>query len=232
MSVSAHRRATPSVTDGDGVRVVATSQPVPRVAFAIAAIGIVLVASLAWIQFGSPPAADVGEVVATRPVERPATRVPNPPPHRLAAEAPRPRRVLAPEPVEANQSPDDLPSTDPTDLAAWIRPTDPEPTAGEVIEALQASGDHTGLGAFNPPGTSPPLAGLAVPEDYVLPPGYVRHHQVTDEGEPLEPILMFSPDYAFHDAAGRAVPIPEDRVVTPELAPPDLPIRPMTPPRP
>ena len=38
-----------------------------------------------------------------------------------------------------------------------------EPTAAEVIEALQASGDHTGLGAFNPPGTSPPLQGLAVP---------------------------------------------------------------------
>lgn len=137
------------------------------------------------------------------------------------------RRVAA-EPIEATQGPDDLPSDDPNDLASYFSPGDPEPTAAEVIEALQASGDHTGLGAFNPPGTSPVLAGIAVPEDFVLPEGYVRHHQVTDEGEPLEPILMFSPDYVFRDEAGQEIPIPEDRVVPPELAPPGLPIRPIT----
>ena len=67
-----------------------------------------------------------------------------------------------------------------------------------------------------------------MPEDYVLPEGYVRHHQVTDEGEPLEPILMFSPDYVFRDDAGREIVIPEDRIVPPELAPPGLPLRPIT----
>jgi hypothetical protein len=96
---------------------------------------------------------------------------------------------------------------------------------GELIQALRDSGITTGIAAFNPPGTSPPLVGLAVPADFVLPPGYVRHHQVTDDGELLEPILMFSPDYVFTDASGRPLAIPDNRVVPPELAPPGLPIR-------
>lgn len=116
---------------------------------------------------------------------------------------------------------------DPNDLATHFRPGDPVPSTRELIEALREAGDHGGIAAFNPPGTSPPLRGLAVPADYVLPPGYVRHHQVTDAGEPLEPILMFAPDLVLHDAQGRLIPLPEDRVVPPELAPPGLPIRPI-----
>ena len=122
-------------------------------------------------------------------------------------------------------SPADWRTGDVNDIATYVSPSDPEPTAAELINALRASGETGGIAAFNPPGTSPPLRGLAVPEDFVLPEGYVRHHQVTDAGEPLEAILMFSPDYAFHDAAGNAVPIPEDRVVPPDMAPPGLPIR-------
>lgn len=95
----------------------------------------------------------------------------------------------------------------------------------EVISALRETGEQEGIAAFNPPGTSPPLKGLAVPPDYVLPPGYVRHHQVTDQGEPIEAILMYAPDLVLLDAAGRPVPIPEDRIVPPERAPPGLPIR-------
>jgi hypothetical protein len=120
-----------------------------------------------------------------------------------------------------------LPSLDPDDVAAYINPGDPEPTAAEIIEALNHAGIRSGLGAFTPPGTSPPLHGLAVPEDFELPEGYVRHHQVTDEGEPLEPILMFSPDYELVDAAGRVISLPEDLVVPPEMAPPGMPIRPI-----
>lgn len=116
-------------------------------------------------------------------------------------------------------------SNDPNDLAAHFRPGDPEPTGAEVIEALQHAGVRTGLGAFNPPGTSPPLEGLAVPDDFDLPQGYVRHHQVTDGGVPIEPILMFSPDFTLYDAQGRAIPMPANRVVPPELAPPGLPPR-------
>src|SRR5690606_34047984 len=118
-----------------------------------------------------------------------------------------------------------LPSLDPTDIAYYIRPGDPEPTAAELIEALNHAGIHTGLGAFNLPGTSPPLGGLAVPEDYEVPEGYVRHYQSTDEGEPIDPILMFSPDYEFFDSLGEPIALPDDLVVTEELAPPDLPLR-------
>ena len=94
----------------------------------------------------------------------------------------------------------------------------------EVIEALHDAGIHDGVGAFNPPGTSPPLQGLVVPEDFELPEGYVRHHQVTDEGEPIEPILMFSPDFEFYDESGSRIELPPDRVVPPELAPPGMPL--------
>ncbi len=129
------------------------------------------------------------------------------------------------QPAMPQSSPADVRTGDVNDLATYVSPSDPEPTAGELIAALRASGDHGGIAAFNPPGTSPPLKGLAVPADFELPLGYVRHHQVTDAGEPLEAILMFSPDYAFRDAAGNPVPIPEDRVVPPDMAPPGLPIR-------
>jgi hypothetical protein len=133
----------------------------------------------------------------------------------------------------ADIGPDDLPGDDPNDLATYVSPDDPEPTMGEVIQALHDIGDHTGLGAFNPPGTSPPLRGIAVPPEFELPPGYVRHHQVTDEGEPLEPILMFGPDVVLRDAQGRELAMPPDRVVPPHLAPPGLVIREIDiPPRP
>ena len=67
----------------------------------------------------------------------------------------------------------------------------------EVIDRLHQAGVYGGLGAFSPPGTRPPLVGLAVPEDFVLPEGYVRHYQATDDGQRIEPILMFSPDHQF-----------------------------------
>ena len=114
---------------------------------------------------------------------------------------------------------------DPNDLANYAVPGQPAPTMGEVIAGLHKAGIRTGLGAFNPPGTSPPLVGLAVPEDYPLPEGYVRHFQATDDGQAIEPILMYSPDYEFLDAAGQAIEIPADRVVRVAQAPAGLPIR-------
>lgn len=96
---------------------------------------------------------------------------------------------------------------------------------GEVIQRLNQAGVHTGLGAFNPPGTSPPLVGLAVPSDFALPDGFVRHHQSTDDGQDIEPILMFAPDRTFYDRQGRVIELPANRVVPPEWAPPGLPLR-------
>jgi hypothetical protein len=100
-----------------------------------------------------------------------------------------------------------------------------KPSMAEVIDRLHQAGVQGGLAAFPPPGTRPPLIGLAVPDDFVLPEGYVRHYQATDDGQRIEPILMFSPDHQFFDAAHRPIAIPKDRVVPPELAPPGLPIR-------
>lgn len=114
---------------------------------------------------------------------------------------------------------------DPTrDLRSYVMRGE-KPTMNEVIERLHERGIHSGLGAFNPPGTSPPLVGLAVPKDFVLPNGYVRHHQVTDDGQVIEPVLMFAPDFQLYDAANRPIEMPKDRVVPPELAPAGLPLR-------
>ena len=117
------------------------------------------------------------------------------------------------------------PQGDPNDLASYFRPGDPVPSTANLIKAMNEAGLRTGIAAFNPPGTSPPLEGLAVPADFELPPGYVRHHQATDEGEAIEPILMFSPDLVLRDAQGRPIALPANRVVPPELAPPGLPLR-------
>ena len=117
------------------------------------------------------------------------------------------------------------PNQDADDLASYFKPGDAEPTMAELIDALRESGVKTGIAAFNPPGTSPSMVGLAVPPDFELPAGYVRHHQVTDQGEDIEPILIFAPDVQLFDEHGQPVAIPENRVVPPELAPPGLPIR-------
>lgn len=117
------------------------------------------------------------------------------------------------------------------DLADHV-PAGSAPSMQEVIERLHKAGVRTGLGAFQPPGTRPPIVGLAVPEDYVLPDGYVRHHQATDDGQRIEAILMFAPDRPVRDAAGRPIEVPADRVVTPALAPPGFPIRFVVIPRP
>jgi hypothetical protein len=169
-----------------------------------------------------PPLAEAHAVIDAQHAAPPSTRV------QPTRSAPRARAPV----IDMPEEPHDLPSLDPNDVAAHIRPGDPEPTAAELIDALRHAGITSGIAAFNPPGTSPPLEGLAVPEDFDLPEGYMRHYQVTDEGEPIEAILMFSPDYAFYDADGNPIVIPEDRVVPPELAPPGMPIRPVRPPSP
>lgn len=102
---------------------------------------------------------------------------------------------------------------------------EPEIKAGEYIAALRAAGETGGIAAFNPPGTDPLKSGIIVPDDYELPPGYARRHQTLDDGTDVPPILMFSPDYEFLDANGNPLPLPDDLIVPPEMAPPDLPLR-------
>jgi len=137
------------------------------------------------------------------------------------------RRVRAVTARHANQQA----QRDPNDLANYVA-TGQAPPMEEVIARLHDAGIHTGLGAFNPPGTSPPMIGLAVPEDYVLPEGYVRHYQATDDGQRIEPILMYSPDFEFFDSNGQRISIPENRVVAGNMAPPGFVIRPIEIPHP
>ncbi len=137
-----------------------------------------------------------------------------PAPAASASSAPAPRIARLRDP-NGDQTPD---------ISDYINAGE-KPTMNEVIARLHAAGVHTGLGAFNPPGTRPPLIGLAVPEDFPLPPGYVRHYQATDDGQRIEPILMFAPDYQARTPDGQPLAMPPDRVVPPELAPPGLPIR-------
>lgn len=187
-------------------------------ALALAAVA----GGLAWWW----PAADVPPPVAVTPTEAP-----------LAAALPVAPLPGASTPVAmaivtaANTTPVARiprlrdPNGDQTpDLADYVNEGE-RPTMAEVIQRLHAAGVRTGLGAFNPPGTRPPLIGLAVPDSFELPPGYVRHHQATDDGQRIEPMLMFSPEAQTVVVNGRTVAVPADRVVPPELAPPGLPIR-------
>lgn len=219
MDRSGPQHTPPSDKDGDGVRVTARTGDGPRYLWLYALLVLLAIAAGVAYLMGRPGST---QTPAVAPTQAPAEEA-----RRVVSAAPRMAHAIdardpTPAPMEV---PNELRSLDPDDVAAYMRPGDPAPTAGELIEALRHAGIHSGIAAFNPPGTSPPLPGLAAPEDIELPEGYVRHHQVTDEGEPIEPILMFSPDFDFLDADGRPVAIPENRVVTPELAPPGFPIR-------
>ena len=136
-----------------------------------------------------------------------------------AASAPAPAAAPIQIPRMREPSGDQTP-----DLSDYVNAGE-KPTMNHVIERLHRAGVTTGLGAFNPPGTRPHLMGLAVPEDFTLPEGYVRHYQTTDDGQRIEPILMYARDRPFFDATARPITVPDHRVVPPEFAPPGLPIR-------
>ena len=201
----------------------------PSVGFLAIAFALVAGALVAWWT-STVPSSATGQAAAapeldasTAPARVAAASVPLPAPAQVA---PATATIPAPAAASVQAIPRHRdPDGDQTpDLADYVNPGE-KPTMTEVITRLHEAGVHTGLGAFNPPGTKPPLIGLAVPEDFALPPGYVRHYQATDDGQRIEPILMFAPDYQPTTADGRPVPMPRDRVVPPELAPPGLPIR-------
>jgi hypothetical protein len=231
MSEPGKNDTTPSVTDGDGVRIIRTHAPRARWALALQLLALVLIAAgIAYLLYPARSTPSPSTASTPERAQGAETRTTAAADAAIEAEdKPMTSRRLHPaQPAQTPSNSADLRSGDDNDIATYISPDDAEPTMAEVIQALRDSGDHGGIAAFNPPGTSPPLQGLAVPEDFVLPPGYVRHHQVTDDGQPIEAILMYAPDYVLRDADGRPIPIPEDRVVPPEMAPPGLPIRPIT----
>jgi hypothetical protein len=204
--------------DPDGVRV--SNLPGVRTGVWLVSIGLVAAAAVLLALLRSeddsapdrdataqPPAAAIAPVrerIEPVPAPRPAAAAPV----EIAAEPAPPPAPAEPEPARAPEA-----------------PALPEPPEREdPIVGYGPPG--TGIQAFPPPGTSPPLRGLVVPEDFELPEGYVRHHQVTDDGQDLAPILMFHPDYEeWAGADGKPVEVPADRVVPPELAPPGMPIQ-------
>jgi hypothetical protein len=103
--------------------------------------------------------------------------------------------------------------------------TDEGPEADTLDDAAEAPRPQVAtLGGFPAPGTKRIKPGIIVPEDFPLPPGYVRHYQSTDKGALLQAILMFHPDHQPLDAQGKPIPLPPDRVVPPDMAPPGMPL--------
>jgi hypothetical protein len=204
-------------------------QPAPG----LLALALVVAAGapLAWLWAPTPGEEQEPDGPVAQATSRPADRTrptpgasPSSGVEASAQVAALPVRAAAYTPASPAARPRD-PDGDPTpDLRDYLNPGEAPPMA-EVIARLQAAGVTGGLAAFQPPGTRPPLVGLAVPDDYVLPEGYVRHHQATDDGRRIEPILMYSPDYQWFDAAGRPIALPTNRVVPLEHAPPGLPLR-------
>lgn len=206
------RRGRPPTRPVEGGRTWRPSLGYLVIALVIVAAGL----SFLWRSPSSPtdvavntatPAASTSGVVPAWPAQATVPAV-------------SPSTQAVPEMPEVREAQGDLTP----DLSSYVNRGE-KPTMNEVIERLHQAGVHTGLGAFSPPGTRPPRVGLAVPEDFVLPEGYVRHYQATDDGQRIEPILMFAPDRQILDAANRPIEVPKDGVVPPELAPPGFPIR-------
>jgi hypothetical protein len=187
--------------DGDGVRVTRTY----RVPVAVPAA--IVLALTAWLVVRTTGREAPREAVPPDPA--PAGHGNTPPP----AEAPAaPVASAAPDPERHERM-----------RARREERRTERRAAAEPTYTLNAPGEHAGLEAFPPPGTKPIKRGLVVPDDVELPAGYVRHYQTTDDGRRLPPILMFHPDYQPHDADGNPIPLPEDRVVPPDMAPPGMP---------
>jgi len=204
---------------GDGVRVVHDGGAGRIVRILLVAAAMVAVATALAIvlirRAPMPPPQPAGE---TGPLSM-APAEPAPPPA-----AHEPRAPADPQAAPVVRAVDKLRARRRAAAAAEAG-KQPEIDAREVIEYLRARGDHTGIAAFEPPGTDPPKSGIIVPDDFPLPDGYVRHHQADDDGNQLPAILMFHPDFEFVDESGAPVALPEDRVVPAELAPSGLPVR-------
>lgn len=173
-------------------------------------IGIVLTCAAlglsAWLIFDKPEVESPPVVSRTEP---PPVEQPVPPPSHPAP--PRPAAKALPKHLQEQVAavPDEVLEQIPEGVYEMPKP-------GEA---------PTGMMLFPAPGTDPIKKGIIVPEDFELPPGYVRHYQATDDGERLPAILMFSPDRPPLDANGQPMKVTENGIVPPELAPPGLTIR-------
>jgi hypothetical protein len=192
---------------GGGVRVVAAAATRKRVWIAAATLalgGAALVAWLAWPR--------ANELMSAPPEPPPVAHAVAAPGEAPESEARAKRRAQARRIPESAPAPAEAPPGEP--------PARDDPTVG-----FGPPGERTGMALFPPMGTKPIKIGIVVPDDFEVPEGYVKHFQATEDGELLPAILLFHPDYEWVDETGAAIALPADRVVPPELAPPDLPIR-------
>ncbi|MRG91421.1 hypothetical protein [Polyangium spumosum] len=180
----------------------------------LVAAGILAFLSWKWrepspaeVASGPKPGQTVEARAPARPKGAPMLRLIAARPSPEAPSAPNTRAIGADEP----------------DPEAEVPPDEPDDDPDEVGEEGAPRG-KTGIHAFPLPGTKKIKQGLVVPEDFSLPPGYVRHYQATDKGRMLEPILLYHPDYELVDEKGQPIPLPPDRVVPPDMAPEGLPL--------
>ena len=198
-------------TGGDSIDQVRGSVWLLAAALALVAVAILLV--VRPLLFGAVPPAppDESRVAAAAPGDRtPAgdRRQPAGPP----GSDPRPAKPV--------------PRAVPPPQRAGAAPAAAAPASDTAAATTDGDGEEpSGIALFPPPGTDPPKPGIIVPDDFELPPGYVRHHQVTDDGQQLPPILMFHPDFDWVDANGQKITLPADHVVPADLAPPGMPIQ-------
>lgn len=221
-------RGKPHV-DQDGVRT--TESAGVRTSVWLLALALALVGWAVFVVFrpalqhawGPPSASSAAD--ATAAVSTPHGSAALGPQHRPAAIPParrevpqRPEPAAQAEPTRAAAPP--APPAAPNSAAAAPAEKSSPPAAD-----TEDSDEPQGVALFPPPGTKPIKRGIVVPEGVELPPGYVRHYQTTDDGRQLPAILMFHPDYQPLDEHGDLVPLPEDRVVPPEMAPPGIPVQ-------
>jgi len=199
----------------DGVKIVATPGVRKSVWLVAGAMALVALAALLLVRVGAEQLA--ADVV---PPAKPPTGAAAMPAASTREQETKPaasrhaRRIAAPA-AEA-------PSLEP----APAQPTQPvePPSREDAPFSLGKPGETSGIKLFPAMGTKPTKIGIVVPDDFELPEGYVRHFQANEDGELLPAILLFHPDYEWVDDAGEAIPLPPDRVVPPELAPPGMPI--------
>jgi hypothetical protein len=196
---------------------------------ALGLVGASLLAFLLWqwrqgkpAPLASNPAlaASARALSKDAPTLRVAGRSKDAPTLRVAGRSPD-TAVLSNAPVIGAEAPKNpsMPGLD--------EPSDDSHEEGAIAPVVGGEGTappKTGIGVFPAPGTKRIKPGLKVPEDFPLPPGYMRHYQATDKGLMLEPILLYHPDYELVDAKGQVIPLPPDRVVPPESAPEGLPL--------
>ena len=208
---------TPSTklrVDSDGVRI-ETSGVRGRIWLLVTAIMLVAVALFVLVRPGRHQNSSDEKVVAAP--HQPSARPP------VARRPDRPQRAVVPADHPAAEPP--AVQEDAVAPAPTKEPQPEEDAAAEEAPMFAGTGQPgEGIAVFPPPGTKPIKRGILVPEDFDLPPGYVRHYQATDDGQRVPAILMFHPDYHPVDEHGAPIALPEDRVVPPDMAPPGMPV--------